>query len=160
TAGAAGESGPRRPAPDEASGPAGTSMKWRALIRDVRDFPATLSFCLTWIVVFAALTYAHLAQGNPLPLFRWLLPGFGGGHRFGGLTLHELSQGQIWRLMTCNFVHYSLVHIVLNVLAMYQLGTLVESWYGPSQLVLIYGLTGGGGNLVSALIRSATGSGR
>src|SRR5207248_1102103 len=65
-----------------------------------------------------------------------------------------------WRLVTCNFVHYSLIHIGLNLLAMYQLGTLVESWYGSSQLVLIYGLTGAGGNLVSALIRYGIGSNR
>ena len=25
--------------------------------------------------------------------------------------------------MTCNFVHYSLLHIALNLLAMYQLGS-------------------------------------
>jgi hypothetical protein len=50
-------------------------------------------------------------------------------------------------------VHYSLVHIGLNLLAMYQLGGLLESWYGSYQLVFIYGLTGGGGNLISALAR-------
>jgi hypothetical protein len=46
---------------------------------------------------------------------------------------------------------------VLNLLAMYQLGTLVESWYGSHQLVMIYGLTGGGGNLIAALIRYGRG---
>ena len=41
---------------------------------------------------------------------------------------------------------------------MYQLGTMVESWYGTPQSIFIYGLTGGGGNLVSVLIRHAIGS--
>ena len=53
-----------------------------------------------------------------------------------------------------------MIHLVLNLIAMYQLGTMVESWYGTPQFVFIYGLTGGGGNLVSVLIRHAIGSSR
>jgi membrane associated rhomboid family serine protease len=132
-------------------------MTWRRLGRDLKEFPATMSFCLLWIVVFAAMTYAYLAEGSPLPLSRWLLSGFSGGQRFGDLTLRGLANGEIWRLITCTFVHYSLLHIGLNLMAMYQLGTLLESWYGTSQLVMIYGLTGGGGNLIAALIRYGLG---
>jgi membrane associated rhomboid family serine protease len=117
-----------------------------------------VTFCLIWIVVFAAMTSTYLAEGNPLNWFNWLVPGFGNGHRFGDLTLQDLFQGEVWRLVTCNFIHYSLLHIGLNLLAMYQLGTLIESWYGSAQLVWIYGLTGAGGNLVSALIRAGIGS--
>lgn len=123
------------------------------LAREFRDYPATSWICVTWIVVFAAMTYVHHASGEALALTRWLAFGFGGGERFGDLTLGDLQRGQVWRLVTCNFVHYSLLHIVLNVLAMYQLGSIVESWYGWHQLLLIYGLTGTGGNLLSALGR-------
>ncbi len=59
----------------------------------------------------------------------------------------------MWRLVTSTFVHYSVVHIALNLLAFYQLGTLLESWYGTHQFIMIYGLTGGGGNLISIGIR-------
>ena len=64
-------------------------------------------------------------------------------------------RGEYWRLITSTFVHFSLLHLGLNVLAMYQLGTMAESWFGRPQLIFIYGLTGGGGNLVSALLRYA-----
>lgn len=131
----------------------GASMILRWLAREFRDFPATTSFCLSWVLVFAAMTYNDLASSAPLTASRWLLLGFGGGEPFGDLSLADLARGQVWRLMTCNFVHYSLVHIGLNLLAMYQLGGLLESWYGSPQLVFIYGLTGGGGNLISALTR-------
>ncbi len=123
------------------------------LAREFRDFPATSWICVTWIVVFAAMTYVHQASGAALPLTRWLMLGFGGGERFGDLTLGDLERGQLWRLLTCNFVHYSLIHVALNTLAMYQLGSIVESWYGWHQLLFIYGLTGVGGNLLSALGR-------
>jgi membrane associated rhomboid family serine protease len=128
-------------------------MTPRELAREVRDYPATFVFCLSWVVIFVAMTYTQLAEGGRVPLFHWLLPGFDGGHRFGDLSLQDLRHGQVWRLITCNFIHYSLVHIVLNVMSMYVLGTLVESWYGSHLFVFIYGLTGGVGNMVSALIR-------
>jgi membrane associated rhomboid family serine protease len=130
----------------------------RALAREIRNYPATWLFCLIWIVVFAAMTHTQLTLGGPFPLFGWLLPGFGGGQRFGDLSLRELGHAQIWRLITCNFVHYSLAHIVLNLMAMYLLGTLVESWYGSHQLVFLYGVIGGGGNLIAELIRYGIGS--
>jgi membrane associated rhomboid family serine protease len=126
-------------------------LRW--LAREVREFPATSLFCLTWIIVFAAMTYESLAAGAPLAASRWLLFGFGGGESFGDVSLGDLARGQVWRLVTCNFVHYSLVHLGLNLLAMYQLGGLLESWYGSYQFIFIYGLTGGGGNLISALVR-------
>ncbi len=129
------------------------------LAREFRDYPATSWICVMWIVVFAAMTCVQLASGEALPLSRWLVFGFGGGERFGDLTLADLERGQVWRLVTCNFVHYSLIHVTLNVLAMYQLGTIVESWYGWHQLLFIYGLTGTGGNLLSALGRSWAHSG-
>jgi len=136
-------------------------MTLRKLGLEFRAYPATFCFCIVWTAIFAAMTGAELAAHNPfMTPARWLLLGFGGGDRFGDLTLEDLERGQVWRLLTCTFVHYSLLHVGLNVLAMYQIGTMVESWYGSPQLIFIYGLTGGAGNLVSVLIRHEIGSGR
>jgi rhomboid protease GluP len=130
-------------------------MTLRTLAREIKDFPATAIFSLAWILVFVAMVYLRM-QENPSPTWwRLLVLGIGDGHRFGDLTLQDLARGQYWRLVTSTFVHYSLIHITLNLLAFYLLGTLVESWYGTPQFVLIYGLTGGVGNLISALIRTA-----
>jgi membrane associated rhomboid family serine protease len=104
------------------------------------------------------MVWLQFQQGSPPGWLRFLVLGIGGGERFGDLTLHELSRGQVWRLITCTFIHYSVVHIVLNLLAFYLLGSLIESWYGSPQLILIYGVTGGVGNLLSALVRRALGS--
>jgi rhomboid protease GluP len=46
----------------------------------------------------------------------------------------------------------------MNLFVMYQLGPMVETWYGPWQFVAVYVLTGYGGNLLSALVRHALGS--
>ena len=139
--------------------PPRSRMTLRTLAQDIRDYPATACFSLIWILIFAAMVAVRM-QEQPAPgVWRFLVLGIGDGHRFGDLTLRDLRHGEVWRLITCTFIHYSLIHIALNVLAFFLLGTLVESWYGTSQLILIYGLTGGLGNLVSAGIRYAIGSG-
>jgi rhomboid protease GluP len=134
------------------------SMNLRWLLREARDFPVTATLCILWIAVFVAMVVTRLSLGVPTPLTKWLFVGIGDGHRFGDLALQDLAHGEYWRLMTSTFVHFSVIHLVLNLIAMYQLGTMVESWYGGPQSVFIYGLTGAGGNLISVLIRHWIGS--
>ncbi len=135
-------------------------MTLRTLAREIREYPATAFFSLIWVLVFAAMVVVRMREQPAPGLWRFLVLGMGDGHRFGDLTLHGLLRGEIWRLITSTFVHYSVIHIALNLLAFYLLGTLVESWYGAPQFIFIYGLTAGLGNLVSALIRYAIGSGQ
>ena len=133
-------------------------MTFRTLAREIRDYPATVVFSAVWIVIFVAMVAGRL-HDNPSPSWwRLLVLGIGDGHRFGDLTLNDMARGEIWRLITSSFVHYSLIHIVLNIVAFYLLGTLIESWYGSPAFILIYGLTGGLGNLVSVVIRQSIGS--
>jgi rhomboid protease GluP len=128
-------------------------MTLRTLVREFRDFPATIVFSLIWIVVFVAMVAVRM-QDDPSPTWwQFLVSGIGNGHRFGDLTLNELARGEWWRLIICTFVHYSFIHIAFNLVAFYLLGTLLESWYGSPLSVLIYGITGAGGNLISALIK-------
>lgn len=133
-------------------------MNLRWLYREARDFPVTIIFCLLWIVVFAAMVATKHAAGYHTSWTRLLFIGIGDGHEFGDLALQDLARYEYWRLITATFVHFSVAHLVLNLIAMYQLGTMLESWYGAPQSVFIYGVTGGGGNLISVLIRHSIGS--
>ncbi len=133
-------------------------MTLRTLTREIRDYPATAILSLLWLLVFAGMLSIRLRDDLPPGPWQVFVLGMGEGHRFGDLTLQDLARGEAWRLITCTFVHYSVIHIALNLLAFYLLGTLIESWYGPGQLVFIYAVTGGLGNLISVLIRHATGS--
>ena len=93
--------------------------------------------CGSW---FSRPWSAHGSRRElPCSWTRWLVLGIGDGHRFGDLALQDLADGEYWRLMTSTFVHFSVMHLVLNLIAMYQLGTMVESWYGSYQSVFIYG---------------------
>jgi len=132
-------------------------MSLRVVVREIREFPATAIFSASWIILFGMMVVGRLGDSPRPTLWRVLALGIGEAHRFGDLTLRDLSNGEYWRLATCNFVHYSVLHIGLNLFAFYLLGTLLESWYGSWRLVAIYGATGIGGNLLSALVRSRIG---
>ena len=121
---------------------------------DFRDFPATMGLGTLWILVFLMMVVNQASRPEGLTASGFV-GGLHNGHPFGDLTLHELYAGQVWRALTATFVHYGLLHLGMNLLAMYQIGCLVESWYGAGPSLAIYVLTGGGGNLISALARRA-----
>ena len=62
------------------------------------------------------------------------------------LGLLVTQYGQWWRIVTGGFLHGGIAHIALNMFALYQLGTFVESILGPWRMLAIYAiaLVGGG----------------
>jgi membrane associated rhomboid family serine protease len=130
----------------------------RNLWNDLKDFPATMALGAAWVILFGWMVLASFGSPYPPTIAQILYKNVGGAHRFGDMTLAELYRGELWRTVTCTFVHYNILHIGMNLYGLYQLGCLVESWYGSAQFVSIYLLIGGGGNLLSGLIRRALGS--
>lgn len=131
----------------------------RQLREDARDYPATTVLSSLWVLIYLGMVANRLVNGwSRVPaweLFQELFLGSDGGYRFGDLTQNDLFAGEIWRAVTSTFVHYGVIHLGMNLYALYQLGCLVESWYGPGQFVAIYVATGGLGNVLSALARRA-----
>jgi len=52
-------------------------------------------------------------------------------------TLPEIYGGQLWRLFTPMFLHFSIFHIVFNMLWTLEFGRLIESRQGTASLILI-----------------------
>ncbi|WP_460503978.1 rhomboid family intramembrane serine protease, partial [Hymenobacter agri] len=67
------------------------------------------------------------------------------GSNVSGLTLH----GQPWRLLTHQFVHAGLSHLLMNMFSLWLLGLLLEDRTGPLRLLLVYLTSGIGGGLAS-----------
>ena len=130
-------------------------LRW--LRRDFRDYPATMTICTVWIVVYAVMLATSVSQADTVSAREWLL-GTQGGDRFGDMSLRDLARGQYWRVLTSTFVHYGVVHLAMNLFGMYQLGSLLEEWYGPWLTLALYVVIGAGGNALSAVIRHALGS--
>jgi membrane associated rhomboid family serine protease/Flp pilus assembly protein TadD len=67
------------------------------------------------------------------------------GANYGPLTL----TGQWWRLLTYMFLHGNIMHIAMNMWALWSLGALCESLYGRWTYACIYLITGVAGGLAS-----------
>jgi rhomboid protease GluP len=68
--------------------------------------------------------------------------------------LATVTFGEWWRLVTPIFLHGGLLHFAFNSYALIQLGPLVEEEYGTERFVVLYLLSGIGGNILSQFLRS------
>ncbi len=69
--------------------------------------------------------------------------------RFGATASELIQAGQWWRLVTGTFVHVTLLHILLNMWCLWNLGLFGEPLLGRRGLVAVYLLTGTAGMLLS-----------
>lgn len=69
------------------------------------------------------------------------------GANYGPATLHE---GRIETLLASCFLHFGLLHIGFNMVALRQIGPFVERLVGPGRFALMYVMTGIFGSLTSA----------
>ena len=109
---------------------------WRA--------PVTLTLIICNIAVFAlTLVYGaglwHSDNGIQLA---W-------GANFGPAT----QDGQWWRLATAMFLHFGIVHLALNMWALWDVGRLVERLFGRTRFTLLYLGSGIAGNLLSLVVQ-------
>ncbi len=127
------------------------------LVEDVRECPATWSLAASWVLVFALM---HLAQwGQPAPPANPASPAARDAiatttsHRFGDMTWADVARGEPWRALTATFVHFSLLHLGMNLASLVMLGRLIEPWYGPGPFLATCLAIGGLGNLVGGALR-------
>jgi rhomboid protease GluP len=107
---------------------------------DVPRVPVTLAIIAINLIVFAAMLVAgaglwHSSNGVQLA---W-------GANFGPAT----QDGEWWRLGSALFLHFGLLHLGMNMWALWDGGHLVERMYGHGRFLLLYFAAGLAGNLAS-----------
>lgn len=57
---------------------------------------------------------------------------------FGALVRDFVRSGEIYRLLTCSFLHIGIVHLLCNMYCLYIVGSEIESFYGKAKYLCIY----------------------
>jgi rhomboid protease GluP len=71
---------------------------------------------------------------------------------FGGKIKPFIEAGQFWRLITPILLHGSILHVALNMYALFILGSRLERFYGHGRFLLLYLLSGFAGNVFSFVL--------
>ena len=58
--------------------------------------------------------------------------------RFGAKFNPLIKNGEVWRLITCGFLHGGLIHLLCNMYSLFIIGPQIESIYGMRNYIIIY----------------------
>ncbi len=106
------------------------------------EFGEALEVAVTYLLVgLSVLATVGTWFGENGPVFELLLI----STRWSGLA--EIHDGQLWRLITPAFVHLSLMHIVFNMLWLWDLGGKIEQGLGRIMLLIFFLVTASMSNL-------------
>ena len=77
---------------------------------------------------------------------------------FGGALVPQLvADGAVWRLVSSVFLHSGFVHLGLNMLSLYFLGSFVETAFGRGRFLALYFLSGLSGGIAYLYFGDFTG---
>jgi rhomboid protease GluP len=100
----------------------------------------TIALIAINVVVFAAMVAngVSFVQPTSADLLKW-------GANWGPQTLGA----QPWRALTSNYVHIGIIHILLNMWCLWNLGLLAERVFGKFTFLLVYTVCGLAGSVAS-----------
>jgi membrane associated rhomboid family serine protease len=119
------------------------------------------------VAVFAVLTAFYgvtVLTGASTPVHRWgavlgqSLTSIGGGQYYIGAVpgfgpiYTGVDDGAYYRLFTAMFLHYGVIHLLLNMWALWVLGRSLEAALGPIRFGALYLICGLGGNVACQLL--------
>ena len=74
---------------------------------------------------------------------------------FGANNIVLVKHGQIWRLITCAFLHVGLIHLLVNMYSLRVIGPSVEALIGKWKFVFIYLISSVSASLMSLVFTEA-----
>jgi len=86
----------------------------------------TITLVVVLLVVFGLELATH-SVGNEVSLLK-----------LGALPDNGALDGQYWRVATYSFLHFNGAHLLVNVLLLFWVGRIVESWVGIAHAAAIY----------------------
>ncbi len=78
---------------------------------------------------------------------------------YGAKYNPAIIDGEWWRIITSMFMHIGILHLGMNMLALYYLGTAVEQIFGSTRFMLLYMLAGIGAGIASFALTNSVSAG-
>jgi rhomboid protease GluP len=106
-------------------------------MKALRHAPVTVALIAANLIVFAA----EIFEGVPL----WnvgSMEDLAVLDRMGAINSRIAFAGEWWRLFTAMFLHIGLLHLLLNLWALYQLGYVFEMIFGSKRFIFTYLVAG------------------
>ena len=107
------------------------------------------------------MTVTNAIVAVNIGLFAWMVLGDLGAFGTSEVTRRTMDlvisrgflvDGEWWRLVTCGFVHFGILHLGMNMLLAWQLGGLLEPGLGPWRYGMLYGASLLGGSAGALLL--------
>ncbi len=78
---------------------------------------------------------------------------------FGANVKSLVKSGEVWRLLTSIFLHIGIVHLIVNMYALYVIGHQLENFLGKFKYLVIFLISGIVGSLLSVVIHESISAG-
>jgi rhomboid protease GluP len=120
---------------------------------NVARAPVTTALMIAIVVVFVGELFSGIPLAGVREVHTSLL------HRMGAITPTLFQDGELWRLVTATFVHIGLLHLLLNLWALFQLGSVFEAMFGSMRFLITYFTAGIIASAASAFFTQGTSAG-
>ena len=100
--------------------------------------PVIVAFCVGTFAIMAARGVSPV-EPTAQELYPW-------GANFGPGVIVD---GEVWRLLSCMFLHFGFMHLAFNMWCLVKAGPLAERLFGHLGFAVLYLLSGLGGSLAS-----------
>lgn len=72
--------------------------------------------------------------------------------KYGAMLSDDMQNGKYSSLFTAMFLHFDLQHVGNNMLMLFALGSILEQYTGSVRFLILYIVSGVGGNVISAVM--------
>ncbi len=107
--------------------------------------PVTFGLIIACVAVYLVVAAVGAEEGTPLNVGLVRQPGE--VLILGALVPALVAEGEAWRLITSAFLHSGFVHLALNMLSLYFLGSFAEASFGRGRFFALYFISGIAGGL-------------